>query len=86
MKVNRPRKILVRQCVVLSSILAKDVTSNLGQAVTLRYQLYLLSSFLAMLSRKEVLALHIYVLRSHMAYVRCHQSHLQGYQAACFSS
>jgi hypothetical protein len=35
---------------VLPPILAKDVARNSEQAVTLRYQLYLLSSFLAMFS------------------------------------
>jgi hypothetical protein len=43
-------RFLLRQC------------SKSGQEVTLRYQLYPLSSFLAILSRKEVLDLYIYVL------------------------
>jgi hypothetical protein len=45
--------------VVLSLILAKDVASNSGQAVTLLYTLYLIPSSLAMFSRKEVLAIGI---------------------------
>jgi hypothetical protein len=45
--------------VFLPVILAKDVASNLGQAVTLLYTLYLIPSSLAMFSRKEVLTIGI---------------------------
>ena len=41
--------------VILPLILAKNVARNSEQAVTLPYTLYLLSSLLAMFSRKEVL-------------------------------
>ena len=45
--------------VFFSSNLAKDVARNLRQEVTLLHTLYLLSSPLAMLSRKEVLTVGI---------------------------